>query len=229
MKPKGKIMTETVVALYDNVDRAQQTVRQLVAARIAPEDISLLTSDPDGRFATYLTQGDDVSGDEGASFGAVVGGLTGLMAGLTSIVIPGIGPIIAAGPLAALLGGATGAAVGAATGAVTGGIIASLIDAGVPDEHAQYYAEALRRGNALVAVNTEGDMVIDAMHILRENHPISAERRATVWRQAGWTGFDPKAGHLTGDDLAKERTMYSDEARTEDDPLVHRYPQLPPR
>lgn len=209
-------MRETVLALYDDLETAQAAVRDLVAAGYERSNIGLAVNDAEGRYSRHVHAGDedvavsrldeeDVSGSEGAGFGAIIGGLTGIVAGLTAITIPGIGPIIAAGPLAAALGGATGGVIGAAAGAVTGGITASLIEMGVPDNEADYYAESLRRGSALVTVTVDEEQAQNAIDILRHHNPFDIEQRVTQWRMRGWQGFDPKADPYTAVDLAEDR------------------------
>lgn len=219
--------SETVVALYDRLDNAHEAILELVAAGFSRDDISLVAHDTKGEYRR--TDGDeDVSGGEGASFGAVVGGLTGVVAGLSTIIIPGIGPIIAAGPLVAMIGGAASAAVGAAVGAVTGGLTASLMNLGIPAETAEYYAESVRRGNAVVTVAASGDDATDAMNIMYRHHPVNVENRAAAWRKQGWQGFDPQANPYDNEALAKEREMYEDEPNTDTDDAVKRYPLIPP-
>ncbi|MDQ4075563.1 MAG: hypothetical protein M3220_04865, partial [Chloroflexota bacterium] len=119
----------------------------------------------------------------GAGIGAILGGLAGLLVGLASLTIPGIGPIVAAGPLAAAL-------AGAGIGAVAGGAVGALIDMGVSEEDAEYYAEALRRGDVIVAVRTEDERADLAVDVLRQHAPIDLEARVEEWREEGWEGFD---------------------------------------
>lgn len=218
---------ETILALYDSLEHANLAVRDLLSNGFERSNIGLAVYD---REKAQMTQSDiDVSGEEGAGFGALVGGLTGLVAGLTAILVPGVGPVIAAGPLAAILGGATGVAIGTAAGAVTGGITASLINLGVPEDYAGYYAEAVRRGSALVTITTE-NRVSEAMSVLRQHNPMDIERRAFQWRKHGWQGFDPMADPYTAVDLAKEPDLYAHDVNIEtavretDDMRVRRYP-----
>lgn len=216
---------ETVVAVYDNIDSANNAVSDLTAAGFNRNDISLVANNVTGRYGDVVTD-ENMTGSEGASLGAVVGGVTGILAGLSAIVIPGIGPIIAAGPLAALLGGATGAVVGATAGAVTGGLTASLIDMGVPSEHADYYAESVRRGSTLVTVNTATeDEASTVMNILRRHHPIDTDRRASQWREQGWRGFDAQSEPYSEEELLAEGQLYRDETNMPPkDDTVRRYP-----
>jgi hypothetical protein len=149
----------TVVALYDNFSSANAAVRELVDRGFNREDISLMASDVENRYSPYLENRSitpataDATG-AGAGIGAIIGGLGGLLVGLGALAIPGIGPVIAAGPLATALSGLIGAGVGAVAGGVTGGLIGALVDLGVPEQQAGYYAEGVRRGGTLVVVQT---------------------------------------------------------------------------
>ncbi len=179
----------TIVALYDDFDVAKEVVEELVEAGFPRDQISLLASDTAGEYAGYLNRDvervaeRDVSGAEGASFGAVVGGLVGLGA----MLIPGVGPVIAGGPLVAAL---VGAGVGATAGAVTGGVTASLVDLGVDNEYAGYFAEAVRRGGTLVVAHAEDTWENQVREIMSRHDPVDISTRASEWRATGWTGFD---------------------------------------
>lgn len=190
-------MTRTIVAVFNNFDHAQRAVRDLVDAGFSRTDISMVASDATGRYRGYLEGkplDEDVSAEEGAvagaGVGAGIGALTGLLAGLGALAIPGIGPVIAAGPLAAALGGG---AIGAAVGAVTGGIAGALVDMGVDETYAGYYAESIRRGGTMVVVKSSDNMVERATSILRSHHPVDIDRTTQQWRTQGWRGWDPDA------------------------------------
>jgi uncharacterized membrane protein len=201
-------MAKTVVALYDDFDSARRAVEALVDGGFERSDISLVANDASGKYAaiydTSVTDADvivddeDVSAGEGAGFGAVVGALVGLGVAL----IPGIGPVIAAGPLAAALM----AGIGAATGAVTGGVVASLVDFGVPEEHAVRYAEGVRRGGALLTVHLQQDEWADrAQTIMNRYNPVDIDQRSTEWHASGWTGYDESAAPHTADQINASR------------------------
>ncbi|HEY7787312.1 MAG TPA: hypothetical protein VIF33_02230 [Casimicrobiaceae bacterium] len=130
---------------------------------------------------------DDASGAAaGAVTGGVVGGAAGLAASLMGLAIPGIGPIIAAGPIVATL-------TGAGVGVIAGGLIGGLTDMGVSKRDAEYYAESVRRGGALVTVRADDARADRAAEIMRSHGAIDIARQAAQWRERGWTGFNEHA------------------------------------
>jgi uncharacterized membrane protein/stress response protein YsnF len=179
-------MAKTVIGLFDTMDEAQQVVQTLINEGFRRDDISLVSRRDDG----YVTErGDDrTSGAAvGAGAGAALGGISGLLIGLGALAIPGIGPVIAAGPLVTTL-------AGAGLGAAAGGIIGALTDLGVPEEEAHYYAEGVRRGGALVTVETDDQRADRAAEIMERAGAIDVDEGAMHWRQSGWTRFDAEAG-----------------------------------
>ena len=142
----------------------------------------------------------------GAVTGGVVGGAAGLVASLLGLAIPGIGPIIAAGPIVATL-------TGVGVGAVAGGLIGGLTDMGVSGRDAEHYAEAVRRGGALVTVHADASRAERAAGIMRAHGAIDIERRAGQWRERGWTGFNEKAQPYTSEDVDRDRDLYGETDR----------------
>jgi uncharacterized protein (TIGR02271 family) len=180
-------MTKTVIGTYRDIEIAKDVVNDLVNAGFERATISVVANDPDERYKGYIdhTVSDDNTDDiaQGAGVGAALGGLTGLLVGLGALAIPGFGPIVAAGPIAAAL-------AGAGIGAVTGGVIGALVDLGIPEEEAHVYAESIRQGNVLVAVQAPGHRVNDASRIMERAGLIDIERHAEEWRSSGGTSFD---------------------------------------
>jgi uncharacterized protein (TIGR02271 family) len=72
-------------------------------------------------------------------------------------------------------------------------LLATLPDLGVPSDEAHAYAEGVRRGNALVVVESSDDQAERGMEILRRLHPVDMPARTAQWRQEGWTGADANA------------------------------------
>ena len=183
---------KTVVALFDKFADAQTAVQELVNKGFERDRISLVAGDREGAYASELKKGTG-TGDAtatGAATGAVVGGIGGILVGLGALAIPGIGPVIAAGPLIAGL-------IGAGVGATVGGLVGVLVDAGLPEEHAGYYAEGVRRGGTLVSVESADSDVNRVIDILDRYDPVDINERVSTWRQSGWTGFDPNAAATT--------------------------------
>lgn len=218
---------KTVVSLYDSIEDARDVVEDLVDAGIARDDISLVARDVEGQYGSYLEEGyAEAEGEDvgeaaagGAMGGAVVGGLTGILVGLGAFAIPGIGPVIAAGPLVA---GLTGAAVGA----VTGGILSALVEWGIPEEEAGYYAESVRRGSTLVAARVMEDRVDDVVEIMEEYDPVDIERRVAYWRsEEDWSGYDAEADPYGPDEIASYRRRHEtwEQDWTGDEMDVDRY------
>lgn len=196
-------MSKTVVALYDDFETARDVVEDLVESGFDRDNISLIAPDHEGRFSRHFEgarDDDDVSAGEGAGFGAVVGALVGLGVAL----IPGIGPVVAAGPFAA----AALAGIGAVAGAATGGIVGALVDLGVPDEEAHYYAEGIRRGGTMVTVTTDDASAPRAQDIMNRHNPIDLDDRVNYWRDSGWNAFEDSAEPYTSDQIMTERQSY---------------------
>lgn len=176
-------MTQRLIALFDEFENARDAIEGLVDNGFRRENISLIASNTDNRYNTYLSEfnpnnvyvrpevSDDVKGGEGAAFGAVVGTLVGLGVAL----IPGIGPVIAAGPFAAALM----AGIGAATGAATGGLTASMVNFGVTEDEARAYSAIVQRGGTLVVVDAadvDADLAEDT---LESYDPVDIRERVT--------------------------------------------------
>lgn len=198
-------MVKTIVGSFDSFNEAHQVANDLRAAGFLDSDISIVANNAAGEYhedTRARTDDNEASATaKGAVTGAVVGGGAGLAASLAGLAIPGIGPIIAAGPIVATL-------AGAGTGAVAGGLIGGLVDLGVPENDAQYYAEAVRRGGALVTVRADESRADEVADILRSHGAIDIEGRVERWREGGWERFDPGATPYTAEDIRRDRAMY---------------------
>lgn len=204
-------MAKTIVGSFDSFEEAQEVFRDLQQSGFARDDISIIGNNAAGTVRATAgdlppdapaTLHDTGSGAAtGAAAGGVLGGAAGLVVGLMGLAIPGVGPIVAAGPLAAAL-------AGAGVGAVAGGLIGGLTGAGVSEEDANYYAESVRRGGALVTVRADDARADEAARIMRSHGAIDIERRAEQWRQEGWTRYDPDAEPYSVEQLERQRAAY---------------------
>jgi len=229
---------KTIVGSFDSFEEAKRVARDLTDDGFVEGDVNVVASNLRGDYAGKtaamgdnprvssdapmtaggegLTTGDrvaentadDASGAAaGAVTGGVVGGAAGLAASLMGLAIPGIGPIIAAGPIVATLSGA-------GVGAVAGGLIGGLTDMGVSKTDAEYYAESVRRGGALVTVRADDMRADRAAEIMRDHGAVDIEQRAEQWRERGWSGWNDKADPYTAQDIERDRDLYGDADRT---------------
>jgi hypothetical protein len=220
---------KTIVGSFDSFDEAKRVARELMDEGFRESDVNVVASNLRGDYAGGATAtgdyarttrsdaltsdggglttrdrdvADDASGAAaGAVTGGVVGGAAGLAASLMGLAIPGIGPIIAAGPIVATLSGA-------GVGAVAGGLIGGLTDMGVSKTDAEYYAESVRRGGALVTVRADDSRAERAAELMRDHGAVDIERRAEQWRERGWSGWNDKADPYTPADLERDRDLY---------------------
>ena len=207
-------MSKTIHKLYPDYPTAQTAARELEAAGLKRGDISLVANNAerwDGadRFKHVEAAHDrDYDGVDdrakGASVGAGVGGVAvgaaGLAAGLGVLAIPGIGPIVAAGWLASTLAGAI-------SGGVAGGIVGALAESGVSKSDADVYAEALRRGGALVVARVPDADAVRYQTILTRQS-VDVIKRASAYRKAGWSSFDPDETPYSLDQIHQDRELY---------------------
>jgi hypothetical protein len=197
---KEKSMAKTVVGLMDTYQEAESVIRDLVDSGFKGDEIGFVArEDMPGRRGEPrdVKIGAEPRTVEKAAAGATLGGVTGLVIGLAIVAIPGIGPVAAAGPVGtALAGGGIGFAAG--------GIIGTLTGAGVPEEEAQFYAEGVKRGSALVIIRTEDRKADQAVDIMERHGAVDIAYRAEQWRQAGWTRFDEHAEPYTSEQISRE-------------------------
>ncbi|HET7084680.1 MAG TPA: hypothetical protein VFI23_07920 [Rhizomicrobium sp.] len=203
-------MTKTITRVYDDYESANETVRELQGAGLADSHIAIVASNaegwhrPGGGSVSPVHDKDRDGKDDraegavtGGGVGAILGGAAGTAAGLGMIAIPGIGPVVAAGWLAALAAGAVG-------GGVAGGLIGALVESGTSKENAELYAEALRRGGAIVTARVSDDDESQYAAIM-DHRAYDVSGRANVWRDEGWTGYDPESPVCTPEEVRRER------------------------
>lgn len=210
-------MTVTISRLYDNYSDAERAVRDLEAAGVRHDDISIVASNADNWYSDKDIGGTRTStgrvdrdadgvddraegAGKGAGVGAALGGTAGLLAGLGLLAIPGVGPVVAAGWLAAT-------AVGAAAGGATGGLIGALSQAGVDDDEAHVYAEGVRRGGTLVSARVADNDRGRYENVL-DRSAVNIADRGKAYRASGWKSFDAAAKPYNADQVQKERELY---------------------
>jgi len=206
-------MTQTITRVYDDYSSANRVVENLKAAGLGDSHIGLVASNADGWYkpgsdAVDPEHDKDRDGKDdrsegaatGGGLGAIAGGAVGVATGLGLMAIPGVGPVVALGWLTALAGGAV-------TGGVAGGIVGALVESGTSKENAELYAEAVRRGGAIITAKVSDDDVARFTAIM-DNSAVDVTKRAERYRQSGWRGYDPSAPAYDVELVRKERETY---------------------
>jgi len=149
-----------VVALFPDLSRTAAAARELRAAGVTPDHLSVISRNHDEE-STYAAQIGGTPGTEieDSRAAARLGELSGHLLAAIALVLPGIGPIVAAGPLAAGLG--------EAAGHVAGGIATALTGAGIPASRAGALEAAVEGGAILLAVHTVQPRIDEVRSILR--------------------------------------------------------------
>jgi uncharacterized membrane protein len=191
--------SNVVVGVFNDPDQARDAILKLREAGFSQDNISMVTRSA-GENAGHLPNSNIVTD---AAIGAAAGSLGGIVLSLAAMAVPGVGMVVAAGPLLAALGGA-------GIGAVAGGLIGALTDFGVPEEDAQYYAEGVRRGDAVVTIraNTAADAE-RARNIMNDSGAVDIAGRVSSWRTRGWMGHNPGDEPLSEDEVRREREYYA--------------------
>jgi uncharacterized protein (TIGR02271 family) len=93
-------------------------------------------------------------------------------------------------------------------------LLATLADLSVPSDEAHAYAEGVRRGGALVVVESGDDQAERGMAILQRLHPVNIHERTAQWRQTGWTGAAATTSTATPASSAATTTRGADQGAT---------------
>jgi hypothetical protein len=206
-------MSTIVTRLFDSFADAQHAVIELERVGVPHGDISLVSHKDDKHGLAHMREPRDSTAGEaaardagvGAATGGALGAAGGVLAGLGLMAIPGLGPVVAAGWLASA---AVAAVVGGAVVGAAGGIVGALTHAGVSQEEADVYAEAVRRGGTLVSAKVADDKIAAAETALGETPYVDVTQRGAAYRAAGWTGFDPAAAPYSETEVEKERELH---------------------
>jgi hypothetical protein len=161
--------TEAIAGFFRTREQGEAARQALLDAGFTSDEVGFVAGDTRGHTTPRIGPLESTGAESEAAQGAFIGGMVGLAAGVVAVVIPGIGPLLAAGPLAGAIGGLT-------AGVATGGAIGLLRDYGVSEEEAEFYAEGVKRGGALVTVHgVSEDRAEKAREILERHRAIDTE------------------------------------------------------
>lgn len=73
------------------------------------------------------------------------------------------------------------------------------------DNASSHYAEAVRRGSAVVTVTAAADQINSVVEIMNQRGAIDIDRRVEEYKRTGYTGYDPNAVPYTHEDSVRER------------------------
>jgi uncharacterized membrane protein len=153
----------SVVAIYDTHEQAEQAVKSLQEAGIDMKTLSIAAKDQhtDEHVVGYYNTGDRMK--YWGKMGAFWGGFWGLLFGSAIFAIPGIGPVLVAGPLVAwIVAGLEGSVVVGGLGAVGGG----LASIGIPKDSIVEYELALKTDKYLLIFHGTPENVEKARQII---------------------------------------------------------------
>jgi uncharacterized membrane protein len=145
-----------MVALYDNHEQAENSVRQLQRSGYDMTKLSIVAKDyhTDENVVGYYTVGDRMK--KWGATGAFWGGLWGILFGSAFFFIPGFGPLLIAGPLVSSLVGALEGAVALGGLSALGAALASI---GIPKNSILEYETEVKAGKfMLLAHGNEKDV-----------------------------------------------------------------------
>jgi uncharacterized protein (TIGR02271 family) len=75
-------------------------------------------------------------------------------------------------------------------------------------EEAGHYAEAVRRGNTVLAVKAPVDKLDRVIEIMNKHNAIDIDRRVEEYRKTGYERFDEKAPAYTAEQASREREQF---------------------
>jgi uncharacterized membrane protein len=161
---------ESVVAVYETHEQAENAVKELQEGGIDMKSLSIAAKDThtDEHVVGYYNAGDRMK--RWGKMGAYWGGFWGLLFGSAMFAIPGLGPILVAGPLVAwIVAGLEGAVVVGGVSAVGAG----LASIGIPHDSIVEYEVALKSDKFVLLVHGSAATVDKAKHILAGTQHVS--------------------------------------------------------
>jgi uncharacterized protein (TIGR02271 family) len=106
------------------------------------------------------------------------------------------------------------------------GFFHRLFGGGESEEYGGHYAEAVRRGNAVVCVTALPDQVERVARIMNSAGAIDIDRHVENFRSTGYERHDPDAPPYSYDEAAAERERFRGAERRESVPVVEEELQI---
>ncbi len=186
----------TIAGIFRQWDNAAQAIDLLSTAGFNSDQISLIMPQkvadkhPErGRPAGLGDGGLNAEAALGARGSAATGSMNNMLAGARPIATAGVGSVFFTGPLATRW---RGASAGKEVQTREGDVMGSLTEAGIPQDRAEVFAEGIKRGFILVAVEAE-DRSAEVINLLNQANATDVEALRREWQRGGWTGFSHNA------------------------------------
>ena len=164
IEKENKMSTRnSIAAIYDTHEQAEQAVKELQEAGVDMKSLSIVGKDThtDEHVIGCYTAGDRMKYWGGV--GAFWGGFWGLLFGSGVFFIPALGPILAAGPIVGwIVAGLEGAAVVGGASAIGAG----LVSIGIPKDSVLKYDVALKTDKYVLVVHGTPEEVEKATDII---------------------------------------------------------------
>lgn len=94
------------------------------------------------------------------------------------------------------------------SGSAVGNFFRSLFGREEEREQVDVYAEALRRGSCVLAVDVASEEQRErAVEVMSRHDPLDLDERAAHWRSQGWSGCDESAPRLTDTEIESDRQL----------------------
>jgi uncharacterized protein (TIGR02271 family) len=88
------------------------------------------------------------------------------------------------------------------------------------DDERGHYAEAVRRGSAVVSVTASPEMVDQATRLMNDNGAVDIDHRVAAYRETGYERYDPNTAPYTSDEALRERERYANATDRRSVPVV---------
>jgi|SRR5579863_1898391 len=167
---RNKIMpkTNSVVAVFESHDKAEEAVSELQRSGFDMQKLSVIGRDyqTEEHVVGYYNIGERMQ--YWGKLGAFWGGLWGMLFGSAFFWLPIIGPVVVAGPLVAWIIGALESAVVVGGFSALGAALASI---GIPKNSIVQYEARVKAGQFLLIAHGTPDEVARAKQVLDQGQP----------------------------------------------------------
>ncbi|HYE00068.1 MAG TPA: hypothetical protein VEH84_11850 [Alphaproteobacteria bacterium] len=191
-------MAKHLVAVYDSFEYIRGVVDELLGSGVEAGAISLIVARPSpatGFGANPLAVDDQDADPAAAGAEALMEQPTGIALPLKPMTLRDFGASVAHGPVAERLADVDG----------DDDFLAVMLDLGIKEERIDRFADAVRRGGLLLAVDTTAEAVQGVKQIMARHHPVNLKRQDGDFGSEPLTVFDRGQAPAAPDSVGDER------------------------